>query len=45
LPTAEPTLNAMMDGDDCLACHSDKDQLVSTAKPEEVVEEESKGVG
>jgi hypothetical protein len=45
LPTAEPTANALAEGDYCLGCHSSKEQLISTAKPEEVVEEESKGVG
>ena len=29
----------------CIDCHSDKDQLINTAKPEEVVEAESSGEG
>jgi hypothetical protein len=29
----------------CLECHSDKQSLIDNAKPEEVVEKESKGVG
>lgn len=33
------------EGNECLNCHSDKDLLIKTAKPEEVVESESKGVG
>ena len=31
--------------DACLACHSDKDQLIDTAAPEEKVPSESSGVG
>ena len=29
----------------CLDCHADKDQLIATAKAEEVVETESEGAG
>jgi hypothetical protein len=29
----------------CLSCHSDKEQLIATAKPEEMVEAESSGAG
>ena len=29
----------------CLSCHSDKEQLIATAKPEEMVESESSGAG
>jgi hypothetical protein len=39
---AEPTPAAL---DYCLDCHADKEQLISTAKPEPPVESESKGVG
>jgi mono/diheme cytochrome c family protein len=31
--------------DNCIACHTDKDQLILTGKPEEVKEEESEGAG
>lgn len=34
------------DSSECLACHTDKDRLIQTAKPEEPDHEaESKGVG
>ncbi len=33
------------DIDQCLACHSDKDTLISTAKAEEAVESENEGEG
>lgn len=39
----QPTAAAKVDY--CLSCHTDKEQLISTAKPEEPVESESKGVG
>ena len=38
-PTAAPQK------DNCVDCHTDKNQLIDTAKPEEVVEEESEGAG
>jgi len=31
--------------DECVKCHTDKDQLISTAKPVEVVIKESEGTG
>jgi hypothetical protein len=31
--------------DYCLECHTDKEQLIDTAKPEVVLESESEGVG
>ncbi len=37
LPTQEPNY--------CLDCHTDKDQLIATAKPEETTESESEGAG
>jgi len=51
-PTAEPTAVATVAGspteaplDYCLDCHTDKDQLIQTAKPVEAKESESEGVG
>ena len=41
-----PTEKAVVEVvDACLACHSDKDQLIETAAPEEKVPSESSGVG
>jgi uncharacterized lipoprotein NlpE involved in copper resistance len=31
--------------DHCTECHTDKEELISTAKPEEAVEKESTGAG
>ena len=31
--------------DHCAECHTDEEELISTAKPEEVVEKESTGAG
>lgn len=42
-PTTEPTEVVAVDY--CVACHTDKDQLISTAKVEEAHEAESEGVG
>lgn len=44
-PTLAPTEQVVEEVDSCLACHTDKERLISTAKPEEPVESESKGVG
>ncbi len=39
---AQPTEEVV---DHCAACHTDQEALISTAKPEEVVEKESTGAG
>lgn len=46
-PTVKPTvtLEVIANVDYCVSCHTDKEQLISTAKPEETAEEESSGVG
>ena len=46
-PTVEPTetVEVIVQVDYCVDCHTDKEQLISTAKPEETAEEESSGVG
>ena len=36
---------AYAESNHCLDCHSDKQELIDTAKPEEVVESESSGAG
>jgi len=41
--TTEPTEVVVLDY--CVACHTDKDQLITTARVEAVVEKESEGVG
>jgi len=35
----------VVEANECLNCHSDKNLLIETAKPEEMVESESEGVG
>lgn len=44
-PTARPTEEPVVEENYCISCHTDKEQLIATAKSEEVVEEESSGVG
>ncbi len=46
-PTIEPTetIEIVAKVDYCVDCHTDKEQLISTAKSEEVADEESSGVG
>jgi len=40
-----PTAADRADTDTCLNCHTVKQRLIDTAKPEEPAEEESEGVG
>jgi len=35
----------MAESDECAACHNDKQRLIDTARPEEVIEKESTGAG
>lgn len=44
-PAVEPTKEVVAEVDHCVSCHTDKEQLISTAKPEELAEKESSGVG
>lgn len=42
-PTSSPTV--VISNDSCIQCHTDKEQLIATAKEEEVVEQLSEGEG
>ena len=44
-PTPEPTVAPTEVVNYCFECHIDKEQLIATGKPVEVVESESSGVG
>lgn len=44
-PTLEPTPTEEVVADYCVECHTDKEELIATAKEEEPAESESKGVG
>ena len=44
-PTVEPTVEVVVEEDYCVSCHTDKEQLISVAKPVEEKESESSGVG
>jgi hypothetical protein len=41
----EPTVEVVVEVDYCVECHTDKDQLIAVAGPEEDTESESSGVG
>lgn len=43
--TAPTATEEIAEVDQCVECHTDKDQLISTAKVEEEVEKESEGAG
>jgi mono/diheme cytochrome c family protein len=44
-PTLAPTATEAVAVDYCISCHTDKDQLILTAKIEEELPEESEGAG
>ncbi len=39
-PTVKPMEEPVVGENYCISCHIDKEQLIATAKPEEVIEEE-----
>ncbi len=45
LPPTPKATEIVIEPDYCVECHTDKEQLIASAKPEEVVESESSGAG
>jgi uncharacterized lipoprotein YajG len=48
LPEDTPAITPIIEGvflNECRNCHTDKQRLINTARPEEVVEKESSGAG
>ncbi|HEX5837178.1 MAG TPA: hypothetical protein VFY26_05055 [Anaerolineales bacterium] len=44
-PSPVPAPSTVEEVDYCVSCHTDKEQLISTAKPVLAAESESRGVG
>lgn len=44
-PEPDTAVSELVEVDHCLECHTDKDQLIATAKEEEVVIAENEGEG